>query len=141
MLPVVVSNACLFCNMGCAPSNLIVLPSGNSIDGMFVATVNDHKPGINIQSFSQCTSMANPVVAQATAEALGTLMPAPCVPLTPMPWESGEPNVLSSGPAILTMEATLFCLNGGIIRVVNPGQCRKGYSNGSLKNFFPDSNP
>lgn len=33
MLPVVVDDACLVCSMGCTPSNLIVLPSDNCIDG------------------------------------------------------------------------------------------------------------
>ena len=57
----------------------------------------DNKPFVNILPFGMCMSLANPMVAAATAAALGALTPMPCIPVTPAPWVPGSPTVLVGG--------------------------------------------
>ena len=75
--------ALLQCSFGVAPSSLVVLPV-NKMMTSFVPAANimDHKPMVNIMPFGMCTSPSNPVVAAATAAALGVLTPMPCIPNT-----------------------------------------------------------
>ena len=63
------------------------------------ANINDHIPMVNILPFGMCQSLANPMVAAATAAALGVLTPMPCIPVTPAPWVPGSPTDLVAGHA------------------------------------------
>ena len=91
----VVMNAMLKCSMGMAPSSLIVLPLNKVMCGnQPAANIMDHVPIVNIAPFGMCQSPANPVVAAATAAALGVLTPMPCVPATSAPWAPGAPTVM-----------------------------------------------
>jgi Domain of unknown function (DUF4280) len=80
---------------GVAPSTLMVIPKGPPVmvNGMLAATVMDFAPIANILPFGMCTSIANPMVATATAAAWGVLTPMPCVPVIVGPWKPGALKV------------------------------------------------
>src|SRR5580704_3516785 len=91
----VCNGAMLQCSMGMTPSSLVVLPvnrvnTGNQPD----ANIMDGAPLVNIMPFGMCMSPANPVVAAATAAALGVLTPMPCIPATTSPWTPGAATVM-----------------------------------------------
>ncbi|BDB30031.1 DUF4280 domain-containing protein (plasmid) [Cupriavidus sp. P-10] len=110
------------CSFGAAPSTLCVLPVNRVMAGAPAANVMDNKPIVNIPPFGSCNSMANPVVAAATAAALGALTPMPCVPVTTAPWIPGSPTVLIGGMPALQNTSKLMCAWGGVIQIVAPGQ-------------------
>jgi hypothetical protein len=115
--------AALQCSFGAAPGNLMVLPaSGVMTSSMPAANIMDNKPMVNILPFGTCNSMANPMVAAATAAALGALTPMPCIPVTAAPWAPGSPTVLVGGMPGLQDSSKLMCNWGGVIQVVAPGQ-------------------
>ena len=76
----------------------------------------------NIMPFGMCNSPSNPVVAAATAAALGVLTPMPCIPATAATWVPGSPTVLIGNMPALTNTSKLMCNWGGVIQVVSPGQ-------------------
>lgn len=82
----------------------------------------DFQPNTNIQSFGLCFSLANPVVAAATAAHLGVLTPMPCVPNTTSPWVKGEPKLLLKNFPALCQDDTLQCAWQGTISIVHCGQ-------------------
>lgn len=115
--------ATLQCSFGAAPSTLMVLPVNKVItSNMPAANIMDHKPLVNILPFGVCNSIANPMVAAATAAALGVLTPMPCIPATPAPWVPGAPTVLLGNMPSLQNSSKLMCLWAGVIQVVVPGQ-------------------
>ncbi|KAF1045353.1 DUF4280 domain-containing protein [Xylophilus sp.] len=115
--------ATLQCSFGAAPSSLVVLPANQVLtSNMPAANIMDNKPFVNILPFGTCNSMSNPVVAAATAAALGALTPMPCIPVTSAPWAVGAPTVLLAGMPALNDSAKLMCSWGGVIQVVAPGQ-------------------
>lgn len=123
MPKLVVKGANLSCSMGNAPSQLAVLPThGVDGDSEPAATVQDMIPNVNISPFGMCMSMANPQVATATAAAMGTLTPQPCIPMTTAPWTPGSASVTVSGQAALNDSSQLVCQWGGQIQVTAPGQ-------------------
>ncbi|MDR1269119.1 MAG: DUF4280 domain-containing protein, partial [Planctomycetaceae bacterium] len=65
---------------------------------------------------------ANPMVAVATAAALGVLTPMPCIPATVAPWAPGSPTVLIGNIPALTDTSKLICNWGGVIQVTQSGQ-------------------
>ena len=71
-------------------------------------------PLVNILPFGMCRSIANPVVASATAAAFGVLVPMPCVPVTPAPWISSS-RVLIGGAPVITKSSKCMCIWGGQI--------------------------
>jgi len=115
--------AMLQCSFGAAPSTLVVLPTNAVLaGGPPAANIMDGKPILNVPPFGTCTSLANPMVAAATAAALGVLTPMPCVPVTPAPWIVGAPTVLIGNMPALNDSSKLMCTWAGVIQVVNPGQ-------------------
>lgn len=119
----VVNSAQLMCTMGMAPSALVVLPLNRVMSGnQPAANIMDHKPMLNIMPFGMCRSPANPVVAAATAAAMGVLTPMPCIPATPTPWVPGAPTVLLANMPSLDNTCKLNCMWAGVISVVAPGQ-------------------
>ncbi|WP_295983859.1 DUF4280 domain-containing protein [uncultured Variovorax sp.] len=115
--------ATLQCSFGAAPSSLVVLPaSGVLTGGTPGANILDNKPIVNILPFGTCNSMSNPMVAAATAAALGALTPMPCIPLTAAPWAPGSPTVLVGNMPALQDSSKLACNWGGVIQVIAPGQ-------------------
>ena len=124
--PWVTSTASLLCTFGMAPSTLNVLPVNRvMVEGKPAATIMDHVPFVNILPFGMCTSLANPMVAAATAAALGVLTPMPCIPNTPAPWvpPAAQTIVGGSQPA-LTASAKCNCLWAGVISITFPGSVK-----------------
>src|SRR3954468_8084324 len=112
----VVNTAQLMCSMGMAPSALVVLPLNRVMSGnQPAANIMDHIPMMNIMPFGMCQSPANPVVAAATAAALGVLTPMPCIPATSAPWVPGAPTVLIANMPALDNVSKCICSYGGII--------------------------
>ncbi|MDQ1712823.1 MAG: hypothetical protein QOF85_2699 [Solirubrobacterales bacterium] len=112
------------CTFGVAPSTLVVIPKGPPviIEGRPAATILDMAPMANIPPFGVCNSLANPLVAAATAAALGVLTPMPCTPIPAGPWKPGAVKTMINGSPALTAGCTLNCaFGGGVISIVNPG--------------------
>jgi hypothetical protein len=114
--------AAMQCSFGAAPSSLVVLPDKQVLTGTPAANIMDGKPIVNVPPFGMCSSPANPMVAAATAAALGVLTPMACVPATPAPWAPGAPTVLIGGMPALDNSSKLMCLWGGVIQIAAPGQ-------------------
>lgn len=114
--------ATLKCSFGAAPSTLNVLPINRVLSGPPVANIMDGKPLLNVLPFGTCMSLANPMVAAATAAALGALTPMPCLPMTLAPWVPGVPTTLIGNMPALDMNSKLMCNWGGIIQILAPGE-------------------
>jgi hypothetical protein len=114
--------ALMKCSFGVAPAQLVVLPQNRVMTGKPAANIMDSKPMVNILPFGMCQSLANPMVAAATAAALGVLTPMPCIPNTPAPWVPGAPTVMVGTAPALDKSCMLVCAWGGMIQVSFPGQ-------------------
>ena len=115
--------AMMQCSFGMAPSSLCVLPTKMVMTSkMPAATIMDHIPLVNVLPFSMCTSPANPMVAAATAAALGVLTPMPCIPVATAPWLPGSPTVLLGKIPALNASSKLMCNWAGVISITSPGQ-------------------
>ncbi|TBU95657.1 DUF4280 domain-containing protein [Phytopseudomonas dryadis] len=122
--PQVCACAVMQCSFGAAPAVLNVLPGNRMLTaGMPAANIMDHIPLVNISTFGLCQSLANPMVAAATAAALGVLTPMPCLPATATPWiPGGPPTLLLGNMPALDANSTLMCTWGGVIKIQMPGQ-------------------
>ena len=114
--------ATLKCSFGLAPGVLMVLPVNRVLTGTPAANIMDHMPMVNVLPFGMCNCPANPMVAAATAAALGVLVPMPCIPMTMAPWMPGASTVLIGGMPSLQSSSKLMCQWGGIIQILVPGQ-------------------
>jgi len=114
--------AMLKCTFGVAPGTLMVLPANLVLTAVPDANIMDNKPMMNILPFGMCQSMANPMVAAATAAALGVLTPMPCIPMTMAPWVPGSPTVLLGNMPALNNSSKLMCMWGGVIGINMAGQ-------------------
>ncbi|MEL6463215.1 MAG: DUF4280 domain-containing protein, partial [Cyanobacteria bacterium J06621_15] len=94
------------------------------VNGMLAATIMDFAPIANILPFGMCTSLANPMVASATAAALGVLTPMPCIPVPVGPWKPGAIKVKINKFPALPSTAVCNCAWGGVIKVNYPGQVK-----------------
>lgn len=119
----VVMGALAMCPFGAAPTSLVVLPQNLVMSSnMPAANIMDNKPMVNVPTFGVCMSLANPMVAAATAAALGVLTPMPCIPVTAAPWIVGAPTVLVANMPALNESSKLMCNWGGVIQITIPGQ-------------------
>ncbi len=119
----VVAGAMTQCSFGVAPSSLVVLPVNRVLGGgPPAANIMDNKPMMNILPFGMCQSPANPMVAAATAAALGVLTPMPCIPVTAAPWMPGVPQVLIGNMPALNDGCKCMCNWGGVISINFAGQ-------------------
>lgn len=114
--------AMLKCSFGMAPSSLMPTPKPVMSSNMVAANINDHVPMMNIMPFGMCQSLANPMVASATAAAMGALTPMPCIPNTPAPWVPGAPTVMLCNMPALDNTSKLMCIWGGVIEITQAGQ-------------------
>jgi hypothetical protein len=110
------------CSFGVAPSTLMVMPLNQVYTGTPAANVMDHQPLVNVLPFGLCRSMSNPMVAAATAAAMGSLVPMPCIPVTSAPWSPGSPTVQIGNQPALNNSSKLSCTWGGVIGIDMPGQ-------------------
>ncbi len=117
-----INGATLQCNQGTATSTFTVLPT-NTTDGdeQPAGTVMDFKPMLNVLPFGMCQTPANPQVAAATAAAMGTLTPQPCIPVTTTPWSPGASVVTIQGMKALSDDSKCTCTWTGSIAITNPG--------------------
>jgi hypothetical protein len=119
----VVNGAMLKCSFGMAPATLIVVPANKVMCGnQPAANIMDHMPMVNIPTFGMCQSIANPVVAAATAAALGVLTPMPCVPATAAPWAPGAAKTMLGNAPALDKASKCMCNWAGVIEITMPGQ-------------------
>jgi len=116
------TGAMMKCAMGMAPSTFSATPKMVMTGNMPAGNIMDFVPMLNILPFGACMSMSNPMVAAATAAALGVLTPQPCIPVTVAPWKPGAPTVLVAGAPALNNSSTLNCAWAGVITFVTPGQ-------------------
>ena len=122
MPKLVVAGAQLSCSMGLAPAVLVVLPANKVVSTTPAANIMDSIPMTNIPTFGMCTTQSNPAVAAATAAALGTPTPAPCVPNTSGPWTPGAAKTMIANQPALNDSCTCMCSYGGSISITSPGQ-------------------
>lgn len=118
----VTMGASTMCSQGMAPSTLVVIPVNRTMaDGQPAANIMDFKPFVNILPFGMCRSPANPVVAAATAAALGVLTPMPCMPTIVGPWAPGSATVTIANMPALNNTSKCMCAFAGTISITNPG--------------------
>jgi hypothetical protein len=118
-----VATAMTQCSFGAAPGTLNVLPTNRIVaGGLPLAAITDSAPLVNILPFGMCLSLANPMVAAATAAALGVLTPMPCIPVTVGPWVPGSPTVIAGSAPAVTNSSICMCAYGGVIKINAPGQ-------------------
>lgn len=115
----VCTGASLQCSFGTSPSSFTA--SGTDVQATADAGVVTDVGASNVPAFGMCTSMSNPQVAAATAAAMGTLTPQPCVPVL-APWTPGAAQVTIGGVAALDDSSQCSCSWGGVITVQSAGQ-------------------
>jgi hypothetical protein len=110
------------CSYGAAPSDLVVLPKNKvNAEGPPAANILDHIPLVNILPFGMCSCSGNPVVAAATAAAMGAMTPMPCIPATLAPWSPGAATVKIAKALALDDISTCKCSWGGEISFTTAG--------------------
>lgn len=119
---VVTTGAVALCTMGMAPGTLTFIPAPVVGGPMQAGKVMDTIPLLNVPSFGMCLSLVNPVVAAATAAALGVLTPMPCVPSPEGPWTPGSAAVFLGGVSMLDSSCVLNCAYAGVIMITFAGQ-------------------
>ena len=117
----VCAGATLTCSFGLARSTLVVTPEKKVLRMTPTATIMDNVPVKNIPPFGMCVTQSNPAVAAATAAALGTPTPAPCVPVINAPWAPGSTTIMIGNQPALNDLSKLMCQWGGVIIITNPG--------------------
>ena len=110
------------CTFGVAPSVFNATPRPVLTSYMVAGVIIDMIPITNVPPFGMCTSPSNPMVAAATAAALGVLTPMPCVPLLPAPWKPGSATVKIMNIPALNDSCTINCAWGGMISFSFAGQ-------------------
>ncbi len=125
MSQVVTMGANCMCSFGTAPAPLKVTSQAKVIiDGKPAATIQDCQGLVNVGPFGMCTSLANPVVASATAAALGVLTPQPCIPAPAGTWIPTHPKEIIDGKPCLTSDCKMMCAYAGSVSIAYPGQVK-----------------
>ena len=109
------------CSFGASPA--VFSASGEKVAATTPAGVVTDVEEENIPSFGMSSAPTNPDVMAATAAALGTPTPAPCVPVL-SPWTPGALRVTVNGVAALDSDSKCMCDWAGVIQVIDPGQER-----------------
>lgn len=118
----VCTGATLKCTMGTSCPKLKATPKNVSLTGKDQANIADYVSMKNIPGFGRCRSLGYPPTASATAANHGKLTPMPCVPGTCPKWKAIDKDSLICGEPALLKPATLRCMYGGTISIIDPGQ-------------------
>ncbi len=118
----VCTGATLKCTMGTSCPKLKATPKNVSLTGKDQANIADYESMKNVPSFGRCRSLGYPPTASATTANHGKLTPMPCVPGTCPKWKAIDKDSLICGEPALLRPATLKCMYGGTISIVDPGQ-------------------
>ena len=118
----VCTGAQMKCPFGAAPSVFSATPRMVMTNNMPAGVIMDNIPMLNVPPFGTCKSLANPMVAAATAAALGVLQQMPCLPVLPAPWVPGAPTVLIANIPALDNTSKLICAWAGVIEFTSAGQ-------------------
>ena len=120
----VVEGATLKCSFGDKESKLKIPATRKFyINGKSQANIMDFKPKINITSFGDCSSLANPAVASATAANNGRLQKMRCIaPAIAMQWMNGKTDVLIENFPALLNTCNALCMFAGRITITDDGQ-------------------
>lgn len=110
------------CTFGAAPATLNATPMAIVTAMTQVGTIMNFTPMADIPTFGMCSSIANPMVAAATAAALGVLTPMPCIPMTVTPWITGSTAVFTGGFPTLDSSCKAMCMWAGVISITFAGQ-------------------
>ena len=111
------------CSFGVAPASHVVLPVARvMVCKKPAANIMEQKPIANMPPFGMCMSLANPMVAAATAAAFGVLVPMPCLPVIPAPWVPSNPTRLIAKMPTQGQTSLVVCAWGGVITPLVPGQ-------------------
>lgn len=129
----VCTGAMLKCSFAMPPGTTTfnVIPDNQKIiDDMHAANIMDNIPMAEIPPFGMCIAPTNPMFIAATAAALGTPTPVPCLPIFPAPWVPGAiaPPVLLVDQPALDDSSILMCQWLGIVTVAYAGQIQKQIS-------------
>ena len=119
------TGATLQCTMGAAPSVFTAqgLPGVPMVLGSLpAATITEFVAMMNIMPFAMCQSPQNPMVAAATAAAMGVLTPMPCIPNVVAPWAPPSQCATANGIPLATAQSTCTCAWAGTISVQMPTQ-------------------
>lgn len=121
-LAVVGEVSAIQCLFGAMPTPLIVLPDRTiTAEFMLMGNISDMIPFVNIETFGECVSLANPQVIIATAAAMGVLTPMPCEPIVVDPWVSEAMNVFVEIMPAIDSTAVVMCIWAGAIHIDEPG--------------------
>jgi len=116
---VVCQGSMLQCSFGMTPTEFRVTdPTRPTVQGLPMGNIMDFAQA-NIISFGMCKSMSNPLVASATAAAMGVLTLMPCVPAIAAPWAPGGQEKIGNCPALLS-NSKCMCAYGGVISISQP---------------------
>ena len=118
----VCTGARLRCSLGTSGCKLKATPKNVTLAGHDQANIADSVPRTNVPGFGKCWSPANPPTMAETAAHHGVLTPGACALVTVPRWLAVDPNSLVCGEPALLKPATLQCVYGGVISIVNPGQ-------------------
>jgi len=121
----VCTGATLKCTMKTSCPKLKATPKNVSLTGKDQANIADYVSMKNVPSFGRCRSLGYPPTASATAANHGKLTPMPCVPGTCPKWKAIDKDSLICGEPALLKPATLKCMYGGTISIVDPGQIKE----------------
>jgi len=112
---------CTFGDGGAKPIKVLPMNMASKSTSKPIANILDCIPIANIPPFGKCMSPMNPMVAAATAAALGVLQPMPCIPVT-TPWTGGASKTKLKFVPVVTENSSCMCVWGGQISVTDPGQ-------------------
>ena len=105
------------CSMGDNEVDLGALPIPIKNEGNELMSVLNFIPYLNIPSFGNCKSPANPMVLAAYGA------PQTCIPMVVTPWSPGAKKLkILGGTAALMEKDTNMCLWAGSIEITDPGQ-------------------
>jgi hypothetical protein len=109
----------LQCSFGTSPATFSATGTQTSA-GSPAGVVTDAATA-NVPPFGMCTSLSNPQVAQATADADGVLTSQPCQPVL-SPWTPGSAQVTIGEIAALDDASQCGCAWAGTVTVSAAGQ-------------------